>query len=74
MKFAFPFTKIRYVMIGISILLIGGGLLYTFFILKGFNWGVDFKGGLSQQIQVAPAAMTVANTSNAGMLNFSVSP
>jgi preprotein translocase subunit SecF len=33
-------------------------------VIHGFNWGIDFKGGLSQNLQIAPVAFSVANTSD----------
>ncbi|TFH03966.1 MAG: protein translocase subunit SecF, partial [Spirochaetales bacterium] len=45
------FTKLRFMMIGMSVLLIAAGLAVT--ILRGgFNLGVDFQAGLSLRVAV----------------------
>jgi preprotein translocase subunit SecF len=47
------FTKARYLMIALSVFLIGAGLVTT--ILRGgFNLGVDFQAGLSMRVGVTP--------------------
>ena len=55
------FTKIRYIMFLISIILIAGGIAGT--VAKGgFNLGIDFQAGLNQRVQIAPVAFSVAYT------------
>ncbi|MCF6334898.1 MAG: protein translocase subunit SecF, partial [Spirochaetales bacterium] len=53
------FTKIRYIMFIVSILLIIGGIAGTV-ARGGFNLGIDFQAGLNQRVQVAPVAFTVS--------------
>ena len=45
------FTKIRFVMIALSIIVIGGGLAATL-VQGGFNLGVDFQAGLSLRVEI----------------------
>lgn len=45
------FTKIRFVMIAVSVLVIAGGLTGAF-LQGGFNLGVDFQAGLSLRVAV----------------------
>lgn len=47
----YNFTKLRFVMLGISIVLIAGFWAGTF-IRGGFNFGIDFQAGLNQRIQI----------------------
>lgn len=56
MKRVIEFTKIRYVMFVLSLLLITGGIIGTV-MQGGFNFGIDFQAGLSQRIQIAPVAL-----------------
>ena len=57
MKRVIRFSRLRFVMIGISASLIITGVVV--FALRGFNLGIDFRGGVSLQIQIAPVAMTL---------------
>ncbi len=51
MKKTIQFTKIRFVMISVSLALLGAGLTGT--ILRGgFNLGIDFRAGLSLQVEI----------------------
>ncbi len=53
------FTKIRYIMFLISILLIAAGIAGTV-ARGGFNLGIDFQAGLNQRVQIAPVAFSVS--------------
>jgi len=48
------FTKIRLIMIALSIIVIGGGLAATL-LRGGFNLGVDFQAGLSLRVEIDSA-------------------
>lgn len=59
MKRAIPFMRLRYVGFTLSAVLLVGGLVGT--ILRGgFNIGIDFQAGLSEQIRIAPVAFSIA--------------
>ena len=48
------FTKLRFIMIAVSILLLAAGLSVT--ILRGgFNLGVDFQAGLRVRVEIDAA-------------------
>ncbi len=51
------FTRIRFVMIAVSIIVIIGGFVGTL-LNQGFNLGVDFEAGLSMRVAVADANVT----------------
>ena len=51
MKRVIQFTKLRFLMIILSLLLIIGGAM-GYFLRGGFNLGIDFTAGLSEQIQI----------------------
>lgn len=54
MRQTIQFTKIRYVMIAISVALIVGGIVAT--VLRGgFNLGIDFEAGLTQTVRIETA-------------------
>lgn len=53
------FSKLRYIMFTISVLLIIAGIAGTVGI-GGFNLGIDFQAGLNQRVQIAPVAMEVS--------------
>ncbi len=59
MKRVIKFTKIRFVMFAVSIVVILAGVAGTV-VNGGFNLGIDFKSGLSQRIQIAPVVMEVS--------------
>ncbi len=59
MKRVIKFTKIRFVMFAVSIVVILAGVAGTV-ANGGFNLGIDFKSGLSQRIQIAPVVMEVS--------------
>lgn len=61
MRRVIPFTKIRFIMFGFSAFLLIGGLVGTL-LHGGFNIGIDFRAGISEQVQIAPRALTVAYT------------
>ncbi|MBN2738781.1 MAG: protein translocase subunit SecF [Spirochaetales bacterium] len=57
MKNTIQFTKIRGIAFALSLLVIASGIAGIF--IRGFNLGIDFQGGLSQQIQFADVALQV---------------
>ena len=61
MRRVIQFTRIRFWMIGMSVVLIAGMFVVTG-IRGGFNYGVEFKAGLSMRVQVLPekAKSTIA--------------
>ncbi len=58
------FTKVRFVFIGISILLLAGGLAGTL-VQGGFNLGVDFQAGLSLRVAVDSSSATIESVRDA---------
>ena len=52
------FTKSRYIMFALSLLLIAAGIGTTLY-RGGLNLGIDFMAGLNQRVQIAPVAATV---------------
>ena len=76
MKRVINFTKSRFIMFAVSIVLIlatlGGTIAFG-----GFNLGIDFQSGISQRIQIAPVAMEVSslgeNETRFNILNGNVS-
>ena len=59
MRKVIKFTKIRYPMFLLSVLVIAGGIIGTV-ANGGFNLGIDYQAGLNQRVQIAPVAFTVA--------------
>ncbi|MDC7126011.1 MAG: protein translocase subunit SecF [Spirochaetales bacterium] len=59
MKKVIHFTKARFIMITISIVIIATGIVGTV-VQGGLNYGIDFQAGLSQRVQIAPVAMKVS--------------
>ncbi|MFO7848483.1 MAG: protein translocase subunit SecF [Spirochaetia bacterium] len=55
------FTKLRFVMIALSVAVIIGGIAGTI-SQGGWNLGIDFESGLNQRIQIAPVGMNVSYT------------
>jgi preprotein translocase subunit SecF len=55
------FTKIRFLMVAISIVVVIGGIVGTV-TQGGFNLGIDFEAGLNQRVQVAPVGLTISYT------------
>jgi preprotein translocase subunit SecF len=51
MRKTIQFTKIRYVMLAISVALIAAGIVATV-IRGGFNLGIDFEAGLTQTVRI----------------------
>jgi preprotein translocase subunit SecF len=49
------FTKLRFVMLALSVILIAGFWGGTF-IRGGFNFGIDFQAGLNQRIQITSSS------------------
>jgi preprotein translocase subunit SecF len=58
MKRTINFLKLRFVMMVLSLLLIGAGVA-GYFIQGGLNFGIDYTAGLVQQIRVDPSAVEV---------------
>jgi preprotein translocase subunit SecF len=58
MKNVIRFTRIRRWMYALSLAAIIGGFGATF-LRGGFNWSVDFTGGVTKDFQVAPRAMVL---------------
>ncbi len=73
MKRVIQFTKLRFLMIILSLLLIIGGAM-GYFLRGGFNLGIDFTAGLSEQIQITPgtadASIDKVRESLAGLGDF----
>jgi len=63
MKNIIQFTKLRFIMFALSILLIIGGIV-GIIVNDGFNLGIDFQAGLSQRVQIADPALQIRNTGN----------
>ncbi len=61
MRKVIKFTKIRYIMITMSLLVITAGYI-GLFVNGGFNLGIDFKGGLVEQVQIVPVAFKITYT------------
>ncbi len=60
MRQVIPFTRIRYPMAALSLVLIAAGVLGTV-ARGGVNLSVDLSGGVAQQIQIAPVALAIAD-------------
>ncbi len=58
MKRVINFLKFRFIMIAVSLLLIGAGIV-GYFVRGGLNFGIDYTAGLVQQIKIDPAAEQV---------------
>jgi len=58
MKKIFRFSKLFFPAMIFSILLTGSGLV-SYFVMGGFNLGVDFRAGLIQEVQFAPTAFSL---------------
>ncbi len=61
MRKVIRFTKIRYIMITMSLLVITAGYI-GLIVNGGFNLGIDFKGGLVEQVQIVPVAFKITYT------------
>ncbi len=61
MKRVVAFTKVRFIMLILSVVVIIAGLAGVL-VQGGLNLGIDFKGGLTEQIQILPVAMHVTYT------------
>lgn len=59
MKRVIRFTKLRYIMFAVSVLLIVAGLAVTS-VKDGFNLGIDFQAGLNQRVQIAPVGFQIS--------------
>jgi len=55
------FLKYRFIMFALSLLLIAGGIS-SIIVRGGLNYGIDFKAGLNQRIQIAPVAFLLSYT------------
>ena len=62
MKKIVQFTKIRLLMIVLSLVVIGAGLIVTI-TKNGFNLGVDFQAGLNLQVEIQSSSTAVSITS-----------
>jgi preprotein translocase subunit SecF len=63
MKRVIRFSRYRFIMIGLSTaVIITGAILLA---VRGLNMGIDFRGGLTQQIQIAPVALTLSASGDA---------
>jgi preprotein translocase subunit SecF len=75
MKRVIQFTKLRFLMIILSLLLIIGGAM-GYFLRGGFNLGIDFTAGLTEQIQITPGAAEASidkvRASLAGLGDFDI--
>lgn len=61
MKRVIHFTRLRWIMFGLSTCLLLGGLVGT--ILRGgFNIGIDFRAGLSEEVEIAPVVFDMSYT------------
>ena len=61
MKRVIKFSRFRVIMLVLSGFLILSGLA-GLYIRGGLNLGIDFKGGLTEQIQIIPVAFTIEYT------------
>ena len=52
------FSKIRFLMLSLSLAIIAGGAIGTF-LQGGFNLGIDFQAGLSIRVAVDPTKADV---------------
>ncbi len=59
MKRVIHFTRLRYFMIALSLAMIATGIA-GYFVRGGFNLGIDFTAGLTEQVQIKPQAERVA--------------
>lgn len=59
MKRVVEFSKIRFVMIALSIAVLAGGIIATI-AQGGFNLGIDFQAGLTQRVQISPGEGRIA--------------
>jgi preprotein translocase subunit SecF len=63
MKGLIRFSRLRFIMIGLSSAIIISGIVI--FAVKGLNTGIDFRGGMNQQIQIVPVAMRLSASGDA---------
>jgi preprotein translocase subunit SecF len=63
MKKVVEFTKLRYFAFIFSSIVLIAGIAGTV-LIGGFNFGIDFKPGLTQRVQLMPAAASVVYTGN----------
>ncbi len=61
MKRVIQFSKLRFVMLIVSLLLICGGIAGVFY-RGGFNLGIDFQAGLNMRVQIAPEIFSLTYT------------
>ncbi|MFP4012403.1 MAG: protein translocase subunit SecF, partial [Spirochaetaceae bacterium] len=55
MKNVIQFTRIRFFMIALSVVVIAAGITATV-MNDGFNLGIDFEAGLRQRVEIAETA------------------
>ncbi|MDH5719121.1 MAG: protein translocase subunit SecF [Spirochaetia bacterium] len=48
----FPFMKLKWAALALSILLISGSYYVTFYVLQGFTKGMDFSGGIKLEVEL----------------------
>jgi len=58
MRRIIPFSRMFFPATILSALLLSGGVI-AFFVMGGFNLGVDFQAGVVQEVQIAPTAFTL---------------
>jgi preprotein translocase subunit SecF len=58
MKKTINFTKYRFIMIAVSLVLLAGGLAGTL-LQDGFNLGIDFRPGLNLQVEFDNRAVVI---------------
>lgn len=63
MKRVIRFSRYRFIMLGLSAAIILSGVVLL--AVRGLNMGIDFRGGLTQQIQIAPVALTLSASGDA---------
>jgi len=61
MKRIFQFSKYFLPAVIMSTILVVGGIV-GYFVMGGFNLGVDFQAGLIQEVQFAPSAFSLTYT------------
>ena len=59
MKKIIRFTKLRFIFLSISALVIAGGIAGTV-LHGGFDLGIDFNAGLNQRVQIAPLGFVLS--------------
>ena len=55
----YPITKFRFVALSVSVVLLLVGII-SYFVLGGFNLGIDFQSGFSQRVQIANPSLSLS--------------